>query len=146
VAEEKSPERKRIDRLYKIYGKAQQELDEFQAHHESIFERFSQIVNERNVALDQLKRGCRETGLSAGPLEVSVQRTRVFDGKRLWEIYRERKDLRNAIVTREYKVDTKAFDQLVQAGEITADVAQEVITEIKTTYKVLHSPPELVVG
>lgn len=144
--EEKSPARKRVDRLYRVFARSQKNLDEFQAQHEPIFEQYFAVVNERNAALDAFKRSCRETGLSAGPLEISIQRTRVFDGKRLWEIYKNRKDLRDALVKVEYKVNTKAFDRFIQAGEVTPDIANDVVVDIQVTNKILHSPPEIVVG
>lgn len=139
------PSAKRVKRLYNVYDKAQQKLDAFRAQHEDVFERFSQLANERNVALDQAKRAVRETGVEVGMMEVSISRKRIFDGEYLYKRFKNRKDLRKAVVALDFKVDTKGFDHLVQAGEIDAPTAQRAVLEIKESNRVLHAPNEIVV-
>jgi polyhydroxyalkanoate synthesis regulator phasin len=139
-------EKKAVDRLAKEYQRAQNNLDEFVAEYENVFDEYSIRANERNVRLDKLKRKVRETGLSAGPLEVSISRRRVFDGKRLYDMLVDREDIRKALVQIEFKVNTSNFDAMVQAGEISATEAQAAVKEIKATNRVLHTPPDIVVG
>lgn len=139
------PSAKRVKRLYEVYDRAQRKLDMFRNEHEEVFERFVQLANERNVALDQVKRAVRETGIEVGMMEVSVSRRRVFDGEYLYKRFKNRKDLRKSLVSLEFKVDTKGFDQFVQAGEIDAGTAQRAILEIKESNRVLHAPSEIVV-
>lgn len=139
------PSQKRVKRLYGVYEKAQQKLDMFRNEHEEVFEKFVQLANERNVALDQVKRAVRETGVEVGMMEVSISRKRIFDGEYLYKRFKNRKDLRKAVVSLEFKVDTKGFDHLVQAGEIDAGTAQRAVVEIKESNRVLHAPNEIVV-
>jgi len=141
-----TPEKKAVDRLARNYRKAQNALDEFIAEFEDIFDEYSVKANERNVCLDKLKRKVRETGISAGPLEVSVSRKRVFDGEKLFKMFADRVDMQQALVEINFKVNTSNFDAMVQAGEIQAAEAQAVVKEVKTTHRVLHAPPEIVVG
>ena len=139
------PAKKRVARLFSVYDKAQQKLDTFRAQHEAVFEQFVQLANERNVALDQVKRAVRETGVEVGPMEVSISRKRIFDGEYLYKRFKGRKELRQAVVKLEFKVDSKGFDHLVQAGEIDAATAQRAVVEIKESNRVLHAPVEIVV-
>ena len=141
-----SREKKAVDRLAKEYQKAQNALDEFVGEYEDIFDEYSIKANERNVRLDKLKRKVRATGISGGPLEVSISRRRVFNGKLLYDMLTDREDIQKAIVEIDYKVNTSNFDTLVQAGEIPATEAQAAVKEIKVTYRVLHAPPDIVVG
>lgn len=141
-----TPEQKRVQRLAREYQKAQADLDEFISEYEDIFDQYSIKANERNVRLDKLKRAVRETGISAGGLEVSMSRKRVFDGKFLFEHFADRVDIQQALVEVQFKVNTSNFDALVQAGEIQASEAQKAVLKIQTTNRVLHAPPEIVVG
>ena len=141
-----SSEKKAVDRLAREYRKAQIALDDFVGEYEDIFDEYSIKANERNIRLDKLKRKVRETGIGAGPLEVSVSRKRVFDGKRLFDMFADRVDIQQALVEVTFKVNTSNFDAMVQAGEIQAAEAQAVVKEVKTTHRVLHAPPEIVVG
>lgn len=146
MAKSKTPDRKRVDRLAREYRKAQEALDEYVDEYDDIFEEYSIKATERNVRLDKLKRAVRETGIAAGPLEVSIQRKRIFDGRFLYEHFSDRRDVQQALVEVQFKVNTTNFDHLVQAGEIQADEAQKAVKEVKTTHRVLHSPPDVVVG
>lgn len=141
-----TPEKKAVDRLARDYRKAQTALDEFVAEYEDIFDEYSIKANERNIRLDKLKRKVRETGIAAGPLEVSISRKRVFDGRKLYEMFSDRLDMQQALVEVSFKVNTSNFDAMVQAGEIQAAEAQAVVKEVKSSNRVLHAPPEIVVG
>jgi hypothetical protein len=139
------PTKQRVTRLYNTYDKAQHKLDSFRASHEEVFEKFVQLANERNVALDQVKRAVRETGVEVGMMEVSISHKRIIDGEYLYKRFKNRKDLRQAVVKLKFEVDTKGFDHLVQAGEIDAATAQRAVLEIKESNRVLHAPNEIVV-
>lgn len=141
-----SSEKKRVERLAREYKKAQDVLEDYIGEYDDIFEQYSILANERNVRLDKLKRAVRETGISAGPLEVSISRSRTFDGKFLFEHFADRVDIQQALVEVVFKVNTSNFDALVQAGEIQAGEAQRAVTGVKTTHRVLHAPPDIVVG
>lgn len=138
-------QKKRVARLYKVYEKAQDKLDQFRGQHEEVFEHFSQLANERNVALDQAKRAMRETGIGMGPIEVIEQATRVFDGKYLYTKFKEQKELRSELVNVEFKVNAKGFDRLVQAGDIDPKIASRAVIDIKRIKKALHVPSEIVI-
>jgi hypothetical protein len=137
--------KKRVARLWSNYDRAQRRLDSFRAQHEDVFEKFVQLANERNVALDQVTRAVRETGIPVGMMEVSIKRKRIIDGEYLYNRFKNRKDLQAAVVNLEFKVNTKGFDQLIQAGEIDAETAQRAVLEIQESNSVLHAPKEMVV-
>ena len=146
MPKEKTSDKRRVDRLAREYRKAQEAVDDYVNEYEDIFEQFSVLANERNIRLDKLKRAVRETGIAAGPLEVSASRRREFDGKFLYHHFKDREDIQKALVEVQFKVNTSKFVALVLSGEIEADEAQQAVLGVKTIYRVLHSPPEIVTG
>lgn len=143
VGSEKS--RRKVQRLARAYQKAQDELDHYQEEYEDILENFEKLAIERNIALDKLKRGCKESRISAGPIEISTQRNRVFDGEYLYNTI-EDEEIRDNVVTIQYKVQPAVFDKLVQSGTIDAKTAQKSITRINEIVRALNTPPEIVMG
>jgi hypothetical protein len=139
-------EHRRVERLHREWKKARAALDEFIEEYEDIIEQYSVLANDVNVRMQKLKMACRETGMGAGPLEVSIQRRRVFDGRFLYDHFSDRRDIQQALVEVQFKVNTDNFDHLVQAGEIQPDEAAQAVLEIKTSNRVLHAPPDIVVG
>ena len=139
------PGSKRVKRLYGIYDRAQQKLDLFREEHEEIFERFTQLTNERNVALDQVTRAVRENGVGVGMMEVSVSNKRVFDGEYLYKKYKNNKALRSEILDIQFKVNVKGFDKKVQSGDIDVETAKRAVVDIQRSNRVLNAPKEMVV-
>lgn len=139
----KSAKRK-VDRLAKSYREAQEALDEYQEEYEDILDGFEKLAIERNIALDKLKRGCKDARMSAGPLEIVVQKNRVFDGKYLYD--KLDGDIRDKIVEVQYKVKPAIFDKFVQSGDIEPKMAKKSVAEMKEVIKALNSPPEIVMG
>jgi chromosome segregation ATPase len=137
--------KRKVQRLTRAYNKAQEELDNYQEEYEDILAEFEKLAIERNIALDKLKRGCKEARISSGPFEIVTQRNRVFDGNYLYDSI-EDDEIRDAVVQIQYKVQPAMFDKFVQAGGIDAKTAQKSISEIKEIVKALNSPPEIVMG
>lgn len=138
-----SKERKRVERLAREYKRSQEKIDAFVEWHEEIFDEYRALAIDRNIKLDKYKRALRETGVSAGPLEVSKSRKRIFDGEYLFNRFSDDKEIQQALIEVEYKVNKANFDAFVQSGRIEVKDAQKAIKKVTESNRVLHSPPEI---
>ena len=139
-----STAKRRVAKLAKSYKDAQKELDEYQAEYEDILQGFENLAVERNIALDRLKRACKDAQISAGPFTIKVQHKRTFDGSYLYSTLDD--EIRDKIVTVEYKVQPKMFDQYVQSGQIDPKTAQKSIAAITEVPIASGGPKEIVMG
>ena len=139
----KSAKRK-VERLARAYRQAQTALDNYHEEYEDILAEFERLAIERNIALDKLKRGCKETKMSAGPFDIIVSQTREFDGGYLYESLDD--SIRDEVVEIQYKVKPKMFDKYVQSGHIITKIAQKAVVGTSESPKALNGPKEIVLG
>ena len=137
---------KAVRRLQRQWEESQNSVDDLVNEHTEIFEEYDRRATERNRCLDRLAKKVAETRIGAGPMDVTVSRTRVYDGKKVFNAFKDKRDLRDALVTREFKVNRREIENLFKRGQISAEELEEFSTEVKEVVRVLGRPKDLVMA
>jgi len=135
---------KAVRRLQRQWQDAQDSVDELVNENADLFEEYDRRAAERNRCLDRLAKKVAETRIGAGPMDVTVSRTRVYDGKRIFEAFKGKKDLRDTLITVEFKVNRREIENMFKRGQISAEQLEEFSKEVKEVVRVLGRPKDIV--
>jgi len=130
--------RARVARVYQEYADAQRELLAFESEHAEIMDELHELVRQRENARRLLEITVGETRIEAGGMKVVVMQRRTYDAAMLHEALKKHPKLRDRVVAREFKIQTKAFSAAVSTGEISAELRDTVTTEIKESVQIRH--------
>lgn len=123
--------RKRVNRYFHKFKTAQEKLNKFMSLNEETMEEFDALSDEYNAALDKLQRACREEEFGIGPISVSHRERPVFDGSFLWDALASKPEIRDELITVEYKVKKPVFERLAKDGQLTQSQIKKAVAEVK---------------
>lgn len=123
--------RKRVNRYYRKFKEAQERLNKFMMDNEEVMEQLDGLSDEYNACLDKLQRACREEEFGIGPISVAHRQSPVFNGEYLYKLFENQPEIRDEMITIQYKVKKPVFERLAQSGMITNAQAKKAVTEVK---------------
>lgn len=132
--------RKRVNRYYRKFKTSQEKLNKFMMDNEEIMTQFDELSDEYNAALDKLQRSCREEEFGVGPISVSHRERPIFDGGYLWNVLKDRPDVRDELIEVQYKVKKPVFERLAKDGQLTKAQIKKGVSEVKHTVALTGIP------
>lgn len=118
---------KPVARAEAAFYEAQDALNEFKEENEEFMTELARLVDIRERARERLIAAVTDHRFGAGGLRISRSVPRVFDGELLFTSLP--KEIRDEVVTVNYKVDRKKFDRAVEEGRIDQATAEAAVSE-----------------
>ena len=123
--------RKRVNRYYRKFKEAQEKLNKFMMDNEEVIEQFDALSDEYNACLDKLQRACREEEFGIGPISVSHRESPVFNGEYLYKILENQPEIRDELITVQYKVKKPVFERLAKSGVLSSAQSKKAVADVK---------------
>ena len=105
------------------FYRAEDTLKKFKEENQQFMDELIKLVQERERARERLLAAVATHRIGAGGMRVSISRPRKFHGELLYSYLPA--EVRDQVVTLEYKVNVKGFDKAVKDGLIAEEAAAE---------------------
>mgnify|MGYP001828743880 CR=1 FL=1 len=127
MAERKTTTKPRVPRpvstAERNYYRANDKLNKFKEDNAEFMDQLYELVQERERARERLLAVVSTHRVGAGGMRVSTSRPRKFHGEFLYQYLPS--EVRDQVVSLEYKVNVKGFDKAVKDGLIEEEMATE---------------------
>ena len=109
------------------FMEAEDTLKEFKENNSEFMEQLVNLVANRERARERLLAAVSTHRVGAGGMTVRISTPRTFHAQRLYEHLPEA--IRDKVVSVRYKVNTKAFDNAVERGQIDNEIVEIAFEE-----------------